>query len=77
MVQRRGRHSRFEQRHDFEHLHESHEHAGLLLYYDQNLPDADPEGLARTVDEVFNQYGSVAVENEIVDLDEWYRWLHS
>lgn len=39
---------------DFEPLHHEHEHAGILLYYDQNLPDADPEGLARTVTEVFN-----------------------
>ena len=61
---------------DFERLQETQQHAGILLYYDQNLPDRDPEGLARTVDEVFNQYGSAAVENEIVDLDEWYDWLH-
>jgi predicted nuclease of predicted toxin-antitoxin system len=62
---------------DFEQLHETEDHPGILLYYDQNLPDGDPEGLARTVDEVFNQYGSAGIENQIVDLDEWYRWLHS
>lgn len=62
---------------DFERLHETGDHPGILLYYDQNLPDGDPEGLARTVDEVFNQYGSAGIENQIVDLDEWYRWLHS
>jgi hypothetical protein len=60
---------------DFEPLHRTHDHAGLLLYYDQKLPDNDPEGLARTVDEVFNQYGSKAIRNELVDLDEWYDWL--
>ena len=60
---------------DFEPLHRTHDHAGLLLYYDQKLPDNDPEGLARTVDEVFNQYGSQAIRNELVDLDEWYDWL--
>jgi len=60
---------------DFEPLHRTHDHAGLLLYYDQKLPDSDPEGLARTVDEVFNQYGSKAIKNELVDLDEWYGWL--
>ena len=61
---------------DFEPLHRKHDHAGILLYYDQNRPDTDPEGLARTVDEVFNQYGMEAIENELVDLDEWYDWLH-
>ncbi len=61
---------------DFEPLHRTTEHAGMLLYYDQKLPDSDPEGLARTVDEVFNQYGSRDIENELVDLDEWYDWLH-
>jgi len=61
---------------DFESLHDEHDHAGILLYHDQKLPDADPEGLARTVDEVFSQYGSEGVENHLVDLGEWYEWLH-
>jgi hypothetical protein len=61
---------------DFEPLHHEHGHAGILLYYDQKLPDTDPEGLARTVDEVFNQYGINRVENQLVDLGEWYEWLH-
>ena len=33
---------------DFEPLHHEVDHAGILLYYDQKLPDTDPEGLART-----------------------------
>ncbi|SFR56763.1 hypothetical protein SAMN04487937_2823 [Halorubrum sodomense] len=61
---------------DFEKLHREIDHAGLLLYYDQNRPDEDPEGVARVVDEVFTQYGATDIENEIVDLDEWYDWLH-
>lgn len=61
---------------DFEPLHRDYEHAGILLYYDQKRPDMDPEGLARTVDEVFNQYGSEGIGNELVDLGEWYDWLH-
>ena len=61
---------------DFEPLHRTHDHAGMLLYYDQKLPDNDSEGLARTVDEVFSQYGSTGIENELVDLGEWYDWLH-
>ncbi|MFA9517418.1 DUF5615 family PIN-like protein [Halopenitus sp. H-Gu1] len=61
---------------DFEPLHHEYNHAGLLLYYDQQLPDTDPEGLARTVDEVFNQYGIDGIENQLVDLGEWYEWLH-
>lgn len=61
---------------DFEPLHRERDHAGVLLYYDQSLPDRDPEGLARTVDEVFGQYGVDGVENELVDVDEWYDWLH-
>jgi streptomycin 6-kinase len=61
---------------DFQPLHDEYDHAGILLYYDQNLPDVDPEGLARTVDEVFNQYGLDEVENQLVDLGEWYEWLH-
>ncbi|WP_254840585.1 DUF5615 family PIN-like protein [Natronomonas marina] len=61
---------------DFEPLHDQYNHAGLFLYYDQTLPDTDPEGLARTVDEVFNQYGVDGVENQLVDLGQWYEWLH-
>ena len=60
---------------DFEPLHLDHEHAGILLYYDQRLPDTDPEGFARTVDEVFAQYGRTGVKNELVDLGQWYDWL--
>ncbi|MFP4627339.1 MAG: DUF5615 family PIN-like protein [Natronomonas sp.] len=62
---------------DFEALHPDYGHAGILLYYDQELPDTDPEGLARTVDEVFTQYGSEGIEGELVDIDEWYDWLHN
>lgn len=61
---------------DFEPLHHEHDHAGILLYYDQKLPYTDPEGLARTVDEVFAQYGADGIENQFVDLGEWYEWLH-
>lgn len=61
---------------DFEPLHRQEDHAGLLLYYDQRLPDNDPEGLARTVDEIIEQYGIEGVANELVDLGEWYDWLH-
>jgi len=57
---------------DFEPLQGTCDHAGLLLYYDQTLPDTDPEGLARTVDEVFSQYGRAGIVNELVDLGEWY-----
>lgn len=48
----------------------------LLDEHEQKLPDTDPEGLARTVDEVFTQYGIDGVENQLVDLGEWYEWLH-
>lgn len=61
---------------DFEHLHQEIAHAGIFLYYDQSLPDTDPEGLARVVDEVFDQYGASGVRNALVDLGEWYDWLH-
>lgn len=61
---------------DFERLHRESDHAGILLYREQNLPDTDPEGLARTVDEVFDQYGGDGIENHLVDLGEWYEWLH-
>ncbi|MFC6874207.1 DUF5615 family PIN-like protein [Halobellus marinus] len=61
---------------DFESLHHEYTHAGILLYYDQTRPDTDPEGLARTVDVVFNQYGPEGVDNRLVDLGEWYEWLH-
>lgn len=60
---------------DFERLHRESEHAGLLLYYDHRLPDRDPEGLARTIDEVFAQYGADELAGEFVDLGEWYEWL--
>jgi hypothetical protein len=61
---------------DFEVLHEQEDHAEVLLVYDQGLPDADPEGLARTVDEVISQYGTDGLANELVDLDAWYDRLH-
>lgn len=61
---------------DFEALHHEIDHAGVLLYYEQSRPDEDPEGLARVVDEVFNQYGASGIENELVSLGEWYEWLH-
>lgn len=61
---------------DFVPLHGEHDHGGILLYYDQRLPDEDPEGLARTVDEVLTQYERAEIENELVDLGEWYDWLH-
>ena len=61
---------------DFEALHHETEHAGILLYYEQHRPDVDPEGLARVVDEVLTQYGASEIANELVDLDEWYEWMH-
>lgn len=60
---------------DFELLHHEYDHAGIFLYYDQQLPDADPEGLARTIDEVIDQYGLDGVANQLVDLGEWYGWV--
>ena len=60
---------------DFESLHRDQDHPGLLLYYDQDLPDDDPEGLARAVDEVVEQYGTGELRNALVDLDTWYEWL--
>lgn len=61
---------------DFEALHKEIEHAGLLLYYTQDLPDTDPEGLARAVEAVFGQYGADELANSLVDLDEWHEWLN-
>lgn len=61
---------------DFEPLHRERDHAGILLFYDQGLPDDDPEGLARAADEVINQYGVEGVANQLVELGEWYDWLH-
>jgi len=60
---------------DFIRLHGEIDHAGLLLYRKQSLPDDDPEGLARAVDAAIEQYGG-ELRNEIVELDEWYGWLH-
>lgn len=60
---------------DFEPLHRTVAHGGLFIYHDQRLPDSDPEGFARTVDEVFRQYGSEGLIDEVVALGEWYRWL--
>lgn len=60
---------------DFEPLHEEIEHAGLFLYRTQQLPDSDPEGLARSIELVVQQYGIDGVRNESVDLEEWYEWL--
>jgi hypothetical protein len=60
---------------DFEPLHKEVEHAGVLLYYEQSLPDDDPEGLARVVETVLEQYGSEELRNEIVRLDTWYDHL--
>lgn len=61
---------------DFERLHTEIDHAGLLLFYDQSLPDEDPEGLARVVEAVVAQYGEDGLTNSLVDLGEWYAWIH-
>lgn len=61
---------------DFEPLYRENDHAGILLYYKQGLPNRDPEGLARAVDVVFAQYGMAGIEGQLVDLGEWYDWLH-
>lgn len=55
---------------DFEPRHEEYDHAGMLLYRDQRLPDRNPEGLARSVDAVFDQYATADPENELVGLEE-------
>jgi hypothetical protein len=60
---------------DFGPLHQEVEHAGVLLYYEQSLPDDDPEGLARVVETFLEQYGSEELRNEIVRLDTWYDLL--
>lgn len=51
-----------------ESLYREHDHTGTPLYYAQSLPDTDPEGLAKTVGGIFNQYGTEGVKNELVDL---------
>ena len=61
---------------DFEPLHEAYDHPGMMFYRHQDLPDADPEGLARVIDVVFEQYSHESPENQIVELDHWYHWLH-
>lgn len=60
---------------DFEAIHHSVDHFGVLLYRKQDLPDKDPEGLVRTVELVFQQYGRSEVQDQLVELDEWYEWL--
>lgn len=57
---------------DFEPLHDRMDHVGIFMIYDQRLPDRDPEGFARTIDEILRQYDSESVANETVDLDAWY-----
>jgi hypothetical protein len=47
------------------------DHAGVLVYSDQRLPDDDPKGLARVVETVLEQYGSEEVRDEIVGADRW------
>lgn len=61
---------------DFERLDDRMEHPGVLCYRDQHLPKTDPEGFDRAVEEVFAQYGTDGVSNHLVELDEWYDWLH-
>lgn len=60
---------------DFEALHADQSHAGLLVYFDQALPDDDPEGLARAVEIAIVQYGIEGIADELVDLQEWYEWV--
>lgn len=61
---------------DFASLHSEIEHAGLFCYREQSLPDRDPEGLARTVDEAIAQYGFGGVTTEFIELDEWDELFH-
>lgn len=62
---------------DFKPLHEQRDHQGILAYSDQGLPDRIPEGLARAIIAVIEQYDTTEFENEFADLGEWYDWLHS
>lgn len=59
----------------FASLSREEDHAGIFLYADQNLPDDDPEGLARALDGVLDHYGPDELVNEIVYLGEWYDWF--
>lgn len=61
---------------DFRSLHQGHDHAGLLLFHEQQLPDEDPEGLAVTIGAVLEQYGQAELANERIYLGDWYDWLH-
>lgn len=61
---------------DFRRLHHRTSHAGVLVYYEQSVPDRDPDGLARAIEAVLEQYGREGLENQLVDLQEWYEWIH-
>ena len=41
-----------------------------------NAKDFEPLHRETKVDEVLSQYGADGIENELVDLGEWYEWLH-
>lgn len=61
---------------DFTTLHDRQSHAGIVIYRRQDLLDEDPIGVAQAVDRIIAQYGTDGVADELVELDEWYAWLH-
>lgn len=60
---------------DFKPLHTKHDHHGIFVYTDPRLPDRDPEGLARAVIPVVEQYETADMKNTFVDLNQWYEWI--
>jgi hypothetical protein len=49
---------------------QAQDHAGIFRYHNQSLPDDDPEGLARAVEEVIEQYERADLADSLVELDE-------
>ena len=52
-------------------VHETVDHAGIVIYTDPNYLQDNPEDAARTVEEVLSLYPREELEYELVWLDQW------
>lgn len=52
-------------------LHETIDHAGIVVYTDANFLRDEPERAVRTVERVFAHYPPEELHDELVWLDQW------
>ena len=52
-------------------LHETSDHAGIVVYTNANFLRDEPESAVRTLERVFTHYPPAELHDELVWLDQW------